>query len=275
MAMPDNLVLVRHGESEANIVQGILYGDDESKKQRIKNIVEYHDAHIRLTPSGAKQAKAAGEWLKNNNLLNFDRYYVSPHIRTRETAANLSVNGSWHVDDRLREQDWGEYNLLSWDEIQADSPASRRIRDQNYWYWRPRGGETLAGDVRTRFESFLTTLHRKAANKQVIGVTHGGYMQTARFVLERLTPDQWVKQVETPEYKLSNCQILHYTRINPTTGEKDPYLRWRRSICPWDERRSWNNGEWIEINTPTYNDQELLQEVEKYKRLLPNDLLES
>lgn len=272
--MPDDLIMIRHGESEANIVQNIIYSDDTKNKEKVQNIIEYHDAHIRLTDNGAKQANAAGTWLKDNNLNIFNRYYTSPHTRTQETAANLEINGKWRVDDRLREQNWGEYNLLSWDEVQEDSPASRRIRDHNYWYWRPRGGETLAGDVRERFESFLTTLHRKAVNKKVIAVSHGGYMQTARFVLERLTPDEWLSQVETKEYKLQNCQILHYTKINPETGEKAPYLKWRRSICPWDESLSWNGGQWVEIDAQTYSDAELKEEVAKYKQLLPEELLE-
>lgn len=270
--MPDDLIMIRHGESEANIIQEILYGDDIEKQQKIKDFSKYYDAHIRLTQQGNRQAAAAGQWLKDNNISTFNCYYVSPHVRTLETAANLQLSGDWHIDDRLREQNWGEYHLISWDEIQADSPASRRIRDQNYWYWRPRGGETLSGDVRERFESFLTTLHEKTMDKKVIAVSHGGYMQTARFVLERLTPDQWLAQVETPEYKLWNSQILHYTKINPETSEKAPYLKWRRSICPWDETHSWNDGKWVEINTRKYSDKDLLEEVKKHQRLLPEDL---
>ncbi len=270
MAMPDNLILIRHGESEANIAQGILNKNDISRKDLVKKINNQHDSHIRLTTEGIRQAKSAGEWLKKNNLLDFDRYYVSPHTRTRETAGNLAIDGQWYVDDRLREQSWGEYNLLSWDEVQADSPISRRLRDQNYWYWRPRGGETLSGDVRNRFESFLTTLHRKAAKGTVVAVSHGGYMQTARFVLERLTPDEWLGQVRTPEYKLHNCQILHYSKIHPETGKKADYLKWRRSICPWNESLSWNGGQWQEISSSTFSDEELLEQVSQFEHLLPD-----
>ncbi len=272
--MPDDLIMIRHGESEANVAQGYLTSQPAEYAGLIKEFAKNPDHHVRLTKVGLTQAKKAGQWLEKNQLATFNRYYVSPHARTRETAANLEINGQWRVDDRLREQNWGEYNLVSWDEVQEDSPASMRIREQNYWYWHPRGGETLAGDVRGRFESFITTLHRKAASKKIIAVSHGGWMQTARFVLERLTPDEWISQVTTKEYKLWNCQTLHYTRINPNTGEKAPYLKWRRSICPWDEKRSWNNGEWVEINSKQYSDAELKEEVAKYKQLLPKELLE-
>lgn len=270
--MPDDLIMIRHGESEANIIQDINSGKIDAKKQIAADFPKHYDKTIRLTKRGAGQAESAGKWLKANSLLDFSRHYVSPFARTLETAASLAIDGNWHIDDRLRERSWGEYNLLSWDQIQEDNPLSFEISKQNHWYWRPRGGETLAGDVRERFESFLTTLHRKAADEKVIAVSHGGWMQAARFVLERLTPQEWLSQFRTPEYKLWNCQILHYTRINPETGEKAPYLKWRRSICPWDETRSWNNGEWVEINAKKYSDAELKEEVAKYKQLLPNEL---
>lgn len=274
MAMPDDLILIRHGESEANIVQDINSGKIDAEKEIADDYPKHHDKTIRLTKRGIRQANSVGKWLKANDLLELNRYYVSPFTRTLETAANLMIDGHWRIDDRLRERSWGEYNLLSWDQIQEDNPFSFKVREHNQWYWRPHGGETLAGEVRERFESFLTTLHRKATNERVIAVSHGGWMQTARFVLERLTPDEWISQVTTKEYKLWNCQTLHYTRINPNTGEKAPYLKWRRSICPWDEKRSWNNGEWVEINSKQYSDVELKEEVAKYKQLLPKELLE-
>lgn len=271
--MPDDLILIRHGESEANIVQDINSGKIDAEKQIAHDFPKHYDKTIRLTRRGAWQANKVGEWLEASNLLDLSRYYVSPFTRTLETAANLTINGHWYIDDRLRERSWGEYNLLSWDEIQEDNPLSFKIRQHNHWYWRPLGGETLAGDVRERFESFLTTLHRKAINGKVVAVSHGGWIQTARFVLERLTPDEWLSQVKDPEYKLWNCQTLHYTRINPETGERAPYLKWRRSVCPWDETRSWNNGEWVEINAKQYTDKELLKQVEKHQHLLPSELL--
>lgn len=274
MAMPDDLIIIRHGESEANIIQDINSGKIDADRQIALDFPKHYDKTIRLTKRGTDQAKDVGKWLKENGLLNFSHHYVSPFARTLETAANLNINGNWNIDDRLRERNWGEYNLLSWDQIQEDNPLSFAISKHNHWYWRPLGGETLAGDVRERFESFLTTLHRKAAGEKVIAVSHGGWMQAARFVLERLTPEEWLSQFKTPEHKLWNCQTLHYTRINPDTGEKAPYLKWRRSICPWDKSHSWNNGKWVEINSKQYSDAELKEEVAKYKQLLPKELLE-
>ena len=54
---------------------------------------------------GVEQARKTGEWLREQP--EFDRFYVSPHIRTRETAASFELGGEWRVDDRFRERDWG------------------------------------------------------------------------------------------------------------------------------------------------------------------------
>jgi phosphohistidine phosphatase SixA len=53
------------------------------------------------------------DWLRRNGLDAFDRYYVSPHARTAETAATLAVGGDWTTDIRWRERDWGGFGVLN------------------------------------------------------------------------------------------------------------------------------------------------------------------
>ena len=111
-------------------------------------------------------------------------------------------------------------------------------------------------------------MHREVADKKVIAVTHGETMEVARFVLERLLPEEWQQQEQDDSFKLANCQVLHYTRTNPDTGEKSKRLEWRRSVCVWDKSRSWSNGQWVQIGRRRYNDEELLRLVETHPRLL-------
>ena len=265
MAMPNDLILIRHGESEANIVQKQIndLGEDASV-----DLAGKHDGYVRLSPTGVKQAQSAGAWLKEHNLATFDRYCVSPFARARETAGYLALDGDWRIDDRLREQNWGIFNLLSWDQIQNLDPASRNLREQFHWYWQPRDGESLASGVRARFESLLSSLNRKTDGKKVIAATHGGYMNAARFVLERITPEKWKEDFDNGDHRIFNAHILHYTRLDPETGQQAPYLKWRRAICPWDESLSWDDGKWIEISARTYNDQELLEFANLHPHLL-------
>lgn len=65
------LVLIRHGESEGNVArQKSLQGDDSLFYGEFKN---RHSSNWRLTDRGRQQALAAGEWLRENNLVRFHR----------------------------------------------------------------------------------------------------------------------------------------------------------------------------------------------------------
>lgn len=266
MAMPHDLVMVRHGQSEANIVQGMFKADPDAVAP--DGFLDRHDTHMRLSELGREQARAAGQWLLQNFPEGFDRYYVSPLMRTRETAGRLAVHGAWQLDDRWRERDWGEYAALNETEQKQKYELSHRLRHQHKWYWCPPGGESLATGVRLRFEDILDTAHRELADKRMLAVTHGETIGVARYVLERMDPDEWLADDKNPRRKIENCHILHYTRISPDTGEIAPQLRWMRSICPWDETKSWEGGEWMAIPPrATYSDEALLESVNIHANL--------
>jgi broad specificity phosphatase PhoE len=264
--MPEHLVLVRHGQSEANIVQKRFKQDPAATAP--PGFFDRHDSRMRLSPAGRDQARAAGDWLRANGLGTFDRYYVSPHTRTVETAATLALHGIWALDLRWRERDWGEFGVLN-DADRAERFAiSQKLKDQHKWYWCPPGGESLATGVHGRFRDILDTLHREAAGQRVIAVTHGEMIDVARFVLERMSPEEWLRQDDDPAYSVRNCQIVHYTRRDPADGRLDAKMRWMRSVCPWDAGASWRGGAWVEIERRLYSDAELLALVETYPLLL-------
>jgi broad specificity phosphatase PhoE len=266
MAMPEHLVMVRHGQSEANIVQKRFKQDRAAIAPA--GFFDRHDSRTRLSLTGREQARAAGDWLRCNGLGMFDRYYVSPHTRTAETAALLALHGQWALDTRWRERDWGEFGVLNETERADRFALSQKLKEQNKWYWCPPGGESLGTGVHGRFRGILDTLHREAAGQRVLAVTHGEMIDVARFVLERLTPEQWLLQDDDPAYKIRNCQVVHYTRRDPVGGGLDSKIRWMRSICPWDSAESWRGGEWIEIHRRLYTDAELTAMVETYPQLL-------
>jgi len=269
MAMPHDLVLVRHGQSEANIVQKRFKRDPDASPPA--GFFDRHDSEMRLSPVGRAQARAAGEWLRGHGLATFDRYYVSPHVRTAETAALLALGGDWSIDVRWRERDWGEFGVLNGAERAERFALSKKLKDQNKWYWCPSGGESLATGVYGRFRDILNTLHREAAGQRVLAVTHAEMIDVARFVLERLTPQQWLVQDADPAYEIRNCQVLHYTRRDPATGRAEARIRWMRSVCPWDASCSWRGGDWIEIPRRRYGDAELMEMVDRYPPLLRDD----
>jgi broad specificity phosphatase PhoE len=279
MTLPITFTLVRHGRSEANVIQERLKSNGVVADIPA-GLFDRHDANMRLYSEGVDQAEAAGRWLHEHGPA-FDRFYTSPHTRTRETAAHLHLDGAWRVDDRFRERDWGEVHYITETGEDPLSAASKHSRQLSRFYWKPQAGESLATGVRLRVESILSSLYRKEGINHVIAVTHGEFISACQFVIERMTPDQWEKMDRDPNYKVQNAMIIQYTRQDPfgkpTRSKRFPWrkemplskhFKWRRAICPWDESLSWNGGQWEPILFHKFGDNELLTSVEEYKPLL-------
>ena len=267
MSLPETYTLIRHGLSEANVVQAAFRAQTDITLP--EEFFTRHDSNMRLALQGVEQAIATGVWLKENNFL-FDRFYVSPHTRTRETAYNLHLGGQWRVDDRFRERDWGEIKTVSSTREDPQTPASRMNKQLSEWYWKPQAGESLATGVRLRAESITNSLYRKSGSSHAVAVTHGEFIRATQFVIERMTPEAWGVMNDDPAYKVQNCMVIQYSRRNPNNESEafSNHYVWRRAICPWDETRSWDNGEWVYVNATKFSDDDLKASVENYKRLL-------
>ena len=270
MTLPMNFTLIRHGLSEANRIQKFRKKNDiEGLRSavNIKEVLARHDSTARLSTQGVEQAQTTGDWLRENTQ-SFDRFYVSLHIRTRETASHLKLKGEWVVDDRFRERDWGEVGTANEDLTSSMSDMSSKLKEMNEWYWNPQGGESLAAGVRSRVESVMESLYRRGErNNNVLAVTHGEFICAARFVIERMTPDYFNIMDADPNYKVANTMVLEYTRQNPNrpTEIRDEY-HWRRATCPWDSSKSWSGGDWVEFETKKHTDDELLTFAESHIR---------
>lgn len=275
MPLPVDFILVRHGHSERNRMIHLL------ESQRTEDLMELagdaffyqHDAKARLTSRGVQQAKAAGEWLRDNDF-HFNRFYVSPHTRALETAALLKLGGSWKIDDRFRERDWGLAGEVRKDYAPTISTSSLHLKELNFWYWKPDAGESLATGVRSRAQFILESLFRKHGDEQVIAVTHGEFIMCMQFLLESLTPEEFNKRWVNPtsRNKLQNTTIVHYSRRDPEdpTHLTETYS-WRRGIVPWDLSLSWDNGKWVKLEEKQYSDSELLELAEKEPHLFSNE----
>lgn len=271
MTMPRDLIFARHGQSEANIVQK---RDDHGIEQSIATkIFARPDWQQRLTAQGVEQAKAAREWIEQNlgGLASFDALYVSPFYRTRETAAYMGgpdIEG-WTIDDRIVERSWGVYGKVPRAEQRSQFPLTAAEKAANPWYIRLDGGESMP-DVYGRFRDFQGTLHREQVDRRVFVVSHGDFINAARYGIERMTPEEWEELDGNSDYTIRNCTLLHYTRVNPN----DPTdirtkLHWRRYIYPDHPELSPDGGQWVELpERRRYNGSELLAMAEQSPRLL-------
>jgi len=272
MSMPIDLVLVRHGQSEGNLAKKKMEKGDDS--HFTKEFQERHSSQFRLTTRGVAQAKAAGEWLKRNGFARFDRYYASEYVRAFETAGNLDLDllpdQRWYLDFFLRERDYGQFDVMTFEERSAKYADYVRSQERDGALWSPPSGESVA-TVALRLGRLLDTLHRECPDKRVIVVCHGETMWAMRVRLERMTLSRFseLDASEDPKDRIQNCQIIHYTRRDPETGVTLRRYDWMRSICPWDETRSSNV--WTRIQRPTFTNDDLLALAASKPRMIDND----
>ena len=152
------LILVRHGQSEANAA-GLLLGRLDSP----------------LTELGRQQAKVLGEVLALRDPAPV-QLVTSPLLRARETADAIAdaLRGGRSggrvevtVDERFVELDYGE--------LDGKAPGDLEAGVWDGWRsdagWRPPGGETL-DEVSARVASACEELAPEAAGHDVVIVSH-------------------------------------------------------------------------------------------------------
>jgi NAD+ kinase len=268
MGMPNNLVLVRHGESEGNIaVARSKKGDHSAYEGEFKR---RHSSLWRLSKEGANQASLTGDWIKKHLNIHFDRFYASEYLRAMETAALLDIeNAKWFTEFYLRERNWGSLDRASVLERNERFQESMDERSIDPFYWTPPNGESLA-ELCIRIDRVIQTLHRECDGKNVIIVCHGEVMWAFRVRLERMPQETFhlLDSSKNPIHRINNCQVIHYTRTNPEKNGESPrnHLNWMRSICPWNHKLSRNT--WQSIHRPNYSNLDLLNRVEKIKPLI-------
>ncbi|WP_285726218.1 histidine phosphatase family protein [Psychromicrobium xiongbiense] len=143
MSAPRQILLLRHGQSQANIDQGLY--------NRVP------DYRIPLTELGLAQAREAGEEIKRRLEGQKVCVYVSPYLRAYQTLEALQLGDLAErviEEPRLREQDWANFQR------QEDIADQKELRNAyGHFFYRFRDGES-GSDVYDRISSFMETLHR-------------------------------------------------------------------------------------------------------------------
>jgi broad specificity phosphatase PhoE len=158
---PLRLILVRHGESEANV------------NRTITTVVP--DPNLHLTLKGREQALEAGCNLKSIIGSGSVHFIVSPYVRTWETFNGISQ--AWGGPNKvavrdeplIREQDFGNFDHDQMAECHQEK------HDFGQFYYRFPEGESPA-DVYNRASIFMETLYRRwehSTEENLVIVTHG------------------------------------------------------------------------------------------------------
>lgn len=204
------LLLVRHGESEANLA---AFEAERSGADRIA--VPARDADVLLSPTGRSQAEALGRHFADPETRDRpDVVWVSPYQRARETAGiALSVAGielPTRVDERLRDRELGILDGMTStgvDSIYPEEAARRRFLGK--FYYRPPGGESWT-DVALRVRSLLDDIDRECDGQRVLIVCHDAVVSLFRYVCERLDEPELMDLIR--RYPLPNASITRLER---------------------------------------------------------------
>jgi probable phosphoglycerate mutase len=135
---PHRIVFVRHGETPYN-AEGRLQGQRD----------------IPLNGKGREQASAVGRILSRQMPDDIARleaagaFYASPLMRTRQTMelarAAMGLDPQrYQTSPTLMELTFGDWEGLTWPEVEKRDPVGARARDADKWNFEPPRGESYA-----------------------------------------------------------------------------------------------------------------------------------
>ena len=151
------LLLVRHGETDWNLAQRFQGHSD-----------------VPLNQVGLQQAQALKDRLSDEIITSF---YSSDLERAHETAkiiANRKID--LQSDARLREVHFGDWEGLTYYEIQKKYPGQLAAWEQDVYKVAPPNGETLEA-LASHTQSFLNDLLLNHKDETILIVAHGGVIR--------------------------------------------------------------------------------------------------
>jgi broad specificity phosphatase PhoE len=206
---PAELLLVRHGESAGNVAR-----DHAEAGGHHVIALQERDMDVPLSARGERQAEALGRWLADLGRRRPTVVLASPYLRACETARIAATTADLrvpvHLDERLREREFGLLDGLTTGGIAARFPAEAERRAKvGKFYHRPPGGESWA-DVGLRVRSALDTVVREHPGERVMVVAHQVVVHMFRYVLEHLTEAEVLAMSRSRE--LANCSVTTFVR---------------------------------------------------------------
>ena len=205
---PDELVLVRHGQSAGNIA------DTEARDADAERLeLSARDADVELSANGEEQARTLGRWAAGLTAGERpDLVVSSPYRRAADTAraALTDLDVELLMDERLRERDLGLLDGLTGKGIRARYPEEAERRSHvGKFYYQPPSGESWA-DVVLRTRSLLADLREGHDGRRVWLFTHQAVIMSFRYALEDLDEAELLEiDRSTP---IPNASITRYCR---------------------------------------------------------------
>jgi broad specificity phosphatase PhoE len=190
------LLIARHGETDWN------------RDRRFQG-----HADPPLNDAGREQARVLADELAGERI---DLVYTSDLVRARETAEIVAARLGADVVARseLREIDVGEWEGLTWPEIEERYPEGARTWHEHGYGWR--SGETYD----QLGERIIAALRRIAADhpaQRVLVVGHGGTVRATRAFIEGLS----VADSRRRSPAIGNCEVFRVVAEDGSFREID------------------------------------------------------
>lgn len=127
--------------------------------------------------------------------IQFDRIYSSPLVRCKVLAESLLREQQITFDDRLKELNFGDWELKTWDDIYFHKEG--KIWMDNYQILPTLNGESYPEMVK-RVDSFINEI-RATEPKTIMIVTHAGVIRILKSIIENLPISELFESFK-PEY---------------------------------------------------------------------------
>lgn len=219
MGTPRLLVLVRHAESEGNL----LPVDERAS-------LEVATHAYPLTKRGVKQAGITGKYLRDC-FGRFDAYYTSYYQRAQETMHIIAPDAKAIQDPRLAEAQRGIYHTMTKAQIEERYPEELlRKKREGLYHYRPFGGENWP-DVELRIRSFLDTLKSEHDGQSVLAVIHGHWL----LLFQRLVHSRTIEEALEGYRRgvVENASVTEYcSGKNP--GSPIALILRKENLIPWE-----------------------------------------
>ena len=148
-----DIILIRHGETDENVLR------------------TFSTKSAQLTEEGKNQIARIRPFVESQS---YDRVYISPLDRTRDSAKILGVEGE--IQKRIQEVDFGDFEGKTYKELKELYPKEVAIWDKDYLKYITPNGESVELAY-ARVTSFLEELIEKG--EDALLVCHAGVIRLA------------------------------------------------------------------------------------------------
>lgn len=192
-----NLILIRHGESEANVRHEVYY--------------EIPDHYIQLTEKGLEQAETLGKKLAKE-YSNFDNNVIitSPWQRAEQTASIITK----HIKPRSSYEDPLIHEISLNHSLKEMVDTRKQFflpeKEEYSFYWYKTDTAESYHDVYKRarifYQDILLNRYRLQENDNLFIVSHGVFISILKAVIENKTIKEILK-----DKSLGNCETYTTT----------------------------------------------------------------